>query len=118
MARRASSLFSRIITLVLVAVCLMAVFWIASLALAPVEVPVPAPSKMRVVFDPSVDVSKQPLFQHLEPLGPEKVDVGMRGRMNPFLPVATPVVSTSSQLNASSTSVDLSATTSLTLTTP
>lgn len=90
-----SSLFSKIVMLLLAAACLVAVFWFGSQALEPVSIPPLPPGKSRVTFNPTSDVSQKSLFQRLEPLGPVQVEAGTLGRPNPFVPLPVPIVVTS-----------------------
>lgn len=90
-----SSLFSKLVMAILAVACVVAVFWFGSQALEPVEIPPAQPTKSTVTFNPKTDVSQRPLFQRLEPLGPERVEKGDLGRVNPFVPLPAVVVVTS-----------------------
>jgi len=57
--------------------------------LAPVPVP-PAPfAPASVSFDPTLDVTKNEIFDRLRPIGPSSIEIGAMGRSNPFLPPPT-----------------------------
>ena len=86
-----SSLFSKIVMLLLAIACVVAMFWFGSQALEPVEVPPAPPGKSSVTFNPKSDVSQQAVFQRLEPLGPTHIEPGELGRQNPFVPLPAPV---------------------------
>ncbi|MEO5927916.1 MAG: hypothetical protein ABIO72_04305 [Patescibacteria group bacterium] len=90
-----SSLFSKIVMLLLAVACLVSVYWFGMQVLEPVLVPPAPPAKSKVTFNPTSDVSQSPVFQQLEPLGPIHVDAGALGRPNPFVPLPAPVVVTS-----------------------
>lgn len=100
----AASLFSKVITLVLVFVCLGAAFYFGSQFLEPVDVPPPPPVRAQVRFNPKADVSKNEVFQRLEPYGPTKVEPGETGRLNPFAPVEVVIERATTTANA--TTVD------------
>ncbi|MFA5935698.1 MAG: hypothetical protein WC787_02505 [Patescibacteria group bacterium] len=90
-------IFSRIVMLLLAIACLGAAFWFGSQALEPVPIPPPPPAKSKINFNPNADVSRHPVFQRLEPLGPAHVEKGELGRVNPFVPLPPPASATSSE---------------------
>jgi len=94
-------LISRILMLLLAVACILAAFWFGSQALEPVPVPPSAPMRSQVIFNRSADVSQNPAFTRLEPLGPETVEAGTLGRMNPFAPVVHAAVSSTSATSTS-----------------
>lgn len=93
--RVAPSLFSRIVLILAVAASLGVAYWVGSQALEPVFVPLNVPARRAVSFDPKADVSKNPVFQILQPLGPEGIDPGVLGRQNPFVAPTSAAPSTS-----------------------
>lgn len=90
MARVSPSIFSRIILVVVVLASLGGGLWVVSQLLEPVAVPPPPLHKAAITFNPASDVSKNLVFQGLQPLGPMTVEPGEMGRLNPFLPVTVP----------------------------
>jgi hypothetical protein len=88
--------------LLFAAASLGAAFWFGSQALEPVPIPPPPPTKSNVTFNANADVSKHPMFQRLEPLGPSLIDAGELGRVNPFVPAPLRASATST---ASSTAL-------------
>jgi lipoprotein-anchoring transpeptidase ErfK/SrfK len=96
--RSAPPIFSRIIMVLMAIASLGAAFWFGMQALEPVPVPPPPPAKSRVTFNPNVDVSKNTVFQRLEPLGPATIEPGELGRVNPFVPIMAPSTSTAPEL--------------------
>jgi hypothetical protein len=86
-------LISRILMLLLAVACVLAAFWFGSQALEPVPIPPAAPTRSKVIFNRNADVSQNPTFTQLQPLGPETVEAGTLGRMNPFAPVIHAAVS-------------------------
>lgn len=84
-------------TVIMVVACLVAAFWVGLQALEPVPVPPLPPAKAQVRFDPKVDVSNNPMFKRLEPLGPGAVEAGTLGRVNPFAPVLPASTATGTQ---------------------
>ncbi len=100
---RTSPLISRLLTLAFAMASVVAMFWIGSQVAAPVFVPAAPLAKARVVFDARADVSQQPVFQRLEPMGPEAVQSPNLGRVNPFAPVLPPVIETTTSTSTSST---------------
>lgn len=93
MAGFTHSVFSRIILVSVILLTLGGVFYVGSILLEPVPVPPPPPAKAAVRFDVRSDITKNPLFPTLQPLGPTEVLPGTLGRLNPFAPV--PPASTS-----------------------
>lgn len=94
------SFFSRIILITVIFVTIGAGLYVGSLLLEPVEVPIPTPTKAAVKFDVRSDVSKNPVFLTLQPMGPSEIVPGQLGRVNPFAevpptPTSTPIVPTS-----------------------
>ncbi|MBU1034827.1 hypothetical protein KKF59_01180 [Patescibacteria group bacterium] len=84
--RVSHSLFSRIILIAAILATLGAGFWVASVLLEPVPLPM-APIKKAVKFDTKNDVSGNSVFNDLNAIGPKKVEAGELGRQNPFAPV-------------------------------
>lgn len=108
MAQRfASSLFSKLMTVIMVVACLVAAFWVALQALEPVPVPPLPPAKAQVKFDPKVDVSNNAMFKRLEPLGPGAIEAGTLGRVNPFAPVIPASAATGTSATTTTTLPEL-----------
>jgi len=84
--RVSHSLFSRIILIAAILATLGAGFWVASVLLEPVPLPL-APIKKAVKFDTKNDVSGNSVFNDLNAIGPKKVEAGELGRQNPFAPI-------------------------------
>ncbi len=53
--------------------------------LAPVSVPPAPPAPASVSFDPTLDVTKNAIFDRLRQIGPPSVEIGAIGRPNPFI---------------------------------
>lgn len=86
------SIFSRILMIVGALAVVGFTYWFITTSLAPLPVPEAPPARGNVRFDPRVDVSKNPSFQQLYPLGPMTiVPPTTIGRQDPFsaLPVFT-----------------------------
>jgi hypothetical protein len=84
---RAVPLVSRLLAVLAAVGVLGLAWWFVGSLFAPVEVPAPLPSNRTAVrFDPAVDVSRRPAFNALRPLVSGPLDIGVSGRLNPFLP--------------------------------
>lgn len=92
--RFSHSLFSRLILLLVIFTTLGGALYVGSLLLEPVPVPPPPPPKAAVKFDMRADISQNPVFPTLQPLGPSEVLPGTLGRVNPFAPVPAPATTT------------------------
>lgn len=100
---RGSILFSRILEVCGAVLIVGLVYWFIQTSFAALPVPsVSSVPRGAVRFDPSLDVSKRDAFFHLHPLGPQRVERGIVGRPNPFLPVTSiPTISASSSVSSS-----------------
>lgn len=91
MSRILPPLFSRLLTILVALGCVGAALWMGYAFLQPIPIPPLPPSRAAVRFDARVDVSKNAVFQHLEPVGLEPLSLDGLGRLNPFAPL--PVIS-------------------------
>jgi len=90
------SFVSRLILVVVIFATIGAALYVGSMFLEPVPVPFPPPPKAAVKFDARADVSKNPVFPTLQPIGPTEIVPGQLGRVNPFAEVPPPATSTAS----------------------
>ena len=103
------SIFSRILMIIGALAVVGFTYWFITTSLAPLSVPEAPPTRGNVRFDPRVDVSKNPSFQQLYPLGPMViVQPTTLGRQNPFsaLPIITAPTGTASAVGTSTTPVE------------
>ncbi|MBU1349175.1 hypothetical protein KJ781_03865 [Patescibacteria group bacterium] len=95
------SIVARMLLVFLVFATAGGALYVGSMLLEPVTVAPMLFGKAKVAFDASADVSNNPIFQSLRPLGPGTVTVGQLGRINPFAPI--PIASTSTAAQAITT---------------
>ncbi len=89
------SFFSRFVLIVVIFTTIGAGFYVGSMFLEPVAVPLPGLQKASVKFDVRSDVSKNPVFLTLQAIGPSQILPGQLGRVNPFAELPPPATATS-----------------------
>ncbi len=105
MTNRKIPLIARIVQITVILGCIGGLLWVGMRFFEPVPVPPNAKIQRAVKFDASSDVSKNSVFSGLQQYGTAMVEVGETGRVNPFVPLPSPVnvtgtvTSTKSMLN-------------------
>ena len=93
-----TTIFSRLIMVLLALGILGLAYWFISTSMLPVEVPQQLIMRRVVKFDPKLDISTNEKFLTLRPLGEFVLTMPAMGRENPFVPpvVAARATSTGS----------------------
>jgi hypothetical protein len=91
------TIFSRILLVVAAGAVIAFAYLFVQVSLAPVAVPPAPPTQKSISFNPQLDVTKQPAFEKLRPLGVVTFEPMELGRPNPFISPQSEVTSTPSE---------------------
>jgi hypothetical protein len=103
MTNRKIPLIARIVQITVILGCIGGLLWVGMRFFEPVSVPPSVKIQRAVKFDASSDVTKNSVFSGLQQYGPVTVEVGETGRVNPFVPLPSPVKATSTATSTDST---------------